>query len=63
MEIQLDMQALTHTPLIPAKAGIQGHKLRLAVPLLDSRLRGNEREVGAGFKSKPASKSNLYEGM
>jgi hypothetical protein len=60
MESQLDTHALTHTPLIPAKAGIQGHKLRLAVPLLDSRLRGNERVDGAGFKSRFASRPNFY---
>ncbi len=58
---KMDRQALTHTPLIPAKAGIRGHKLRLAVPLLDSRLRGNERVDWAGFKSRFASRSNLCE--
>ncbi|HKA78199.1 MAG TPA: hypothetical protein VKD19_13945 [Pseudolabrys sp.] len=41
--VTFETQSLPHTPLIPAKAGIQSRQERLSISLLDSRLRGNER--------------------
>jgi hypothetical protein len=40
-------KAINLSPLLPAKAGTQGHTIGFDICLLDSRLRGNER-VGEG---------------
>jgi hypothetical protein len=60
MGIGMDMQTLPHTPLIPAKAGIQERPGEAELVALDSRFRGNEREDGPAPKSP--SKLNFCEG-